>query len=71
MTAFEILGYNIYVKSNDAILRSDFMATATSNPVMEKENTDVTKLGLYYKDANIIHFTKNDGRYGFLLDVTD
>lgn len=26
-----------------------------------------------YKDANIIHFTKekNDGRYGFLLDVTD
>ena len=26
-----------------------------------------------YKDANIIHFTKekNNGRYGFLLDVTD
>lgn len=26
-----------------------------------------------YKGANIIHFTKekNDGRYGFLLDVTD
>lgn len=43
----EILGYNIYVESNDAILRSDFMATATSNPVMEKENTDATKLELY------------------------
>ena len=26
-----------------------------------------------YKDANIIHFTKekNNGRYGFLLDVAD
>lgn len=26
-----------------------------------------------YKDANIIHFAKekNNGRYGFLLDVTD
>ena len=35
----EILGYNIYVESNDAILRSDFMATATGNHVMEKENT--------------------------------
>lgn len=28
---------------------------------------------LGYKDANIIHFAKekNNGRYGFLLDVTD
>ena len=43
----EILGYNIYVESNDAILRSDFMATATGNHVMEKENTDATKLELY------------------------
>lgn len=44
---FEILRYNIYAKSNDAILRSDFMATATSNPVMERENTDEIKLELY------------------------
>lgn len=44
---FEILRYNIYVKSNDAILRSDFMATATSNHVMERENTDAIKLELY------------------------
>ena len=43
----EILGYNIYVESNDAILRSDFMSTATGNHVMEKENTDATKLELY------------------------
>ena len=38
---------NIYVKSNDAILRSDLMATATSNSVMERENTDAAKLELY------------------------
>lgn len=44
---FEILRYNIYVESNDAILRSDFMATATGNPVMERENTDEIKLELY------------------------
>lgn len=44
---FEILEYNIYVKSNDAILRSDLMATATSNSVMERENTDAAKLELY------------------------
>lgn len=43
----EILGYNIYVESNDAILRSDFMATLTNNPVMERENTDEIKLELY------------------------
>lgn len=36
--------------------------------VVENEIPDIE-----YKDANIIHFTKekNDGRYGFLLDVTD
>lgn len=36
--------------------------------VVENEIPDID-----YKDANIIHFTKekNDGRYGFLLDVTD
>ncbi len=44
---FEILEYNIYVESNNAILRSDFMATATDNHVMEKENTDAAKLELY------------------------
>lgn len=44
---FEILEYNIYVKSNDAILRSDLMATATSNSVMERENTDAAKLEVY------------------------
>ena len=44
---FEILEYNIYVKSNDAILRSDLMATATSNSVMERDNTDAAKLELY------------------------
>ena len=44
---FEILRYNIYAKSNDAILRSDFMATLTNNPVMERENTDEIKLELY------------------------
>lgn len=44
---FEILRYNIYVKSNAAILRSDFMATLTNNPVMERENTDAIKLELY------------------------
>lgn len=47
LVTFEILRYNIYAKSNDAILRSDFMATATSNPVMERENTDEIKLELY------------------------
>lgn len=44
---FEILRYNIYVKSNDAILRSDFMATVINNPVMERENIDAIKLELY------------------------
>lgn len=36
--------------------------------VVENEIPDID-----YKDANIIHFTKekNNGRYGFLLDVTD
>lgn len=36
--------------------------------VIENEIPDID-----YKDANIIHFTKekNNGRYGFLLDVTD
>lgn len=36
--------------------------------IVENEIPDID-----YKDANIIHFTKekNNGRYGFLLDVTD
>ena len=36
--------------------------------VVENEIPDID-----YKDANVIHFTKekSNGRYGFLLDVTD
>lgn len=61
-------------KKPSETMRNSLFESIIDNPkgiqtiVIENEIPDIN-----YKDANIIHFTKekNNGRYGFLLDVTD